>query len=82
MGFSRARGDRCGVRAIGAYDQFLGILADRSARGELERVPREEANGSPVFREGKRLGVDFQQGLLALLFETRLEPLVREYGIF
>lgn len=71
-----------GVRAIGAYDRFIGMLGSQEAREELERVPRDEANGSDFFIEGKKLGADFQQGLLALLFETSLEPLVREYGIF
>jgi hypothetical protein len=71
-----------GVRAIGAYDRFIGILGDRDAREELEGISRDEAGDSSVFKEGKRLGVDFQQGLLALLFETRLEPMVREYGVF
>lgn len=71
-----------GVRAIGAYDRFIGMLDNREAREELERIPRDEANDSDIFVEGKKLGADFQQGLLALLFETSLEPLVREYGIF
>jgi hypothetical protein len=71
-----------GVRAIGAYDQFIGMLGRREVREELERVPRDDAHRSDFFIEGKKLGADFQQGLLALLFETPLAPLVREYGIF
>ncbi|HET8862086.1 MAG TPA: hypothetical protein VFM94_02425 [Solirubrobacterales bacterium] len=71
-----------GVRAIGAYDRFIGLLGDREARTELEQLSRDEARGSEVFNRGKDLVGDFQQGLLALLFETRLESLVREYGIF
>jgi hypothetical protein len=71
-----------GVRAMGAYDRFLGILDDSDARKELEHMPRDQASKSAVFQTGKRLGADFEQGLLALLFETRLEPMVREYGIF
>jgi hypothetical protein len=71
-----------GVRAIRAYDRFIGMLGDAGSRSELERLSKSDADGSRVFHEGKRLGSDFQQGLLALLFETSLEPLVREYGIF
>lgn len=71
-----------GVRALGAYDNFLGLLAEAEARAELERLSRDEATRSPLFLLGKRFATDFQQGLLALLFETRLRPLVREYGIF
>lgn len=71
-----------GVRAIGAYDRFLGMLDDSGARAELERLSRIEAQQSEAFQRGRRLGDELEQGLLALLFETRLEPLVREYGIF
>lgn len=71
-----------GIRAISAYDRFLGMLGDRAIREELEQLPRSEAQNSAAFQEGRRLGDELEQGLLALLFETRLEPLVREYGIF
>jgi hypothetical protein len=71
-----------GVRAIGANDRFIGMLGNQEVREELERLSRDEANRSDFFIEGKKLGADFQQGLLALLFETSLESLVREYGIF
>ncbi len=71
-----------GIRAIGAYDRFLGMLGDGAIREELERISRSEARNSDAFEEGSRLGDELEQGLLALLFETRLEPLVREYGIF
>jgi hypothetical protein len=71
-----------GLRAIGAYDRFLGMLGDSSRREELERMSRQEAQASALFEEGHRMGEELEQGLLALLFETRLEPLVREYGIF
>ena len=71
-----------GVRAVGAYDRFIGLLGNGGARDELEQLPREQARESDFFLYGKRLAAEFQQGLLALLFETRLEPLVREYGVF
>jgi hypothetical protein len=71
-----------GVRAIGAYDQFLAMLAEREVREELERLSRGEAQLSRAFQRGRRLGAELEQGLLALLFETPIEPLVREYGIF
>jgi Putative nucleotidyltransferase DUF294 len=71
-----------GIRAVGAYDRFIGLLDDGDARIELEQLSREQARTSEFFVYGKRLAAEFQQGLLALLFETSLEPLVREYGIF
>lgn len=71
-----------GIRAVGAYDRFIGLLGNGDARAQLEQLSREQARESDVFLYGKRLAAEFQQGLLALLFETRLEPLVREYGVF
>ncbi len=71
-----------GVRAVGAYDRFIGLLGDGDARNELALLSRDQARDSEFFVYGKRLAAEFQQGLLALLFETSLEPLVREYGIF
>lgn len=71
-----------GVRALSAYDGFLALLGDRDVREELERLSREEALQSDLFRQGTQLASGFQQGLLALLFETPLESMVREYGIF
>ncbi len=71
-----------GIRAVGAYDRFIGMLGDSTTRKELEQLSRSEAQSSNAFQEGRRLGDELEQGLLALLFETRLEPLVREYGIF
>ncbi len=71
-----------GIRAVAAYDRFLGLLADPSVRAELAAVTRATAAGSVPFQEGRRLGREIEAGLQALLFETRIEPLVREYGIF
>lgn len=45
-------------------------------------MTRSTAAGSTAFVEGRRLGHEIEAGLQALLFETRIEPLVREYGIF
>jgi hypothetical protein len=71
-----------GVRAVAAYDRFLGLIADPAVRAELAAVTRSSASGSSAFAEGRRLGREIEAGLQALLFETRIEPLVREYGIF
>jgi hypothetical protein len=72
-----------GGRALGAYDDFLGLLDDESFRGELNAVTRETSKGSAAFGEAARLGKELELGLLALLFETDSLPrLVREYGIF
>lgn len=64
-----------GARALGAYDEFLGLLDDEAFRRALFEVTRETADRSPEFGEVARLGEELEQGLLALLFET--EPLSR-----
>lgn len=72
-----------GLRAVQAYDEFVGLLDDGTRRTELEKVEREDSASSVVFKEAKRLGHDLEQGLLALLFEReRFQRLVREYAIF
>lgn len=71
-----------GGRTLAAYDEFLALLADRDARERLRVVTRETADGSPEFEHVRALGKAFEKGLLALLFETDLEPLVREVAIF
>jgi len=72
-----------GGRALGAYDDFLGLLDDLDFRAELETVTREQSERSHAFSETARLGKELEQGLLALLFETSTLPnLVRSYAIF
>lgn len=71
-----------GVRALGAYDRWIGMLGDAEARAELTRLAQSEVADSDIYNEGRRLAEELEQGLLALLFETPLEALVREYGIF
>lgn len=71
-----------GVRALAAYDRWVGMLADDEIRAELATLSREEGDRNRSFRTARRYSDDVQNGLLALLFETPLLPLVREYGIF
>ena len=71
-----------GVRALSAYDRWLGVLDDEPRRGELEGLTKESAAGSPVFRDVRRHAAELERGLLVLLFDTELLPHVREHGIF
>ncbi len=73
-----------GARALGAYDEFLGLLDDQTFRDELHELARDAAGESEAFAVAGRLGHELQAGLLALLFETEssLPELVREYAIF
>jgi len=76
--------DACdaGVRALSAYDRWLGVLDDPERRGELESLTKETAHESSVFRDVRRHATELHRGLLVLLFDTPLLPHVREHGIF
>ncbi len=71
-----------GVRALSAYDRWLAMLDDDDIRAELASLTREAGDRNRAFRTARRHADDLQNGLLALLFETPLLPLVREYGVF
>ncbi|WP_205695921.1 hypothetical protein [Conexibacter sp. SYSU D00693] len=71
-----------GVRALAAYDRWVALLGDDDARQELAQLREADARTSPAFRDARRHAAELQGGLLALLFETPLRDVVREYGIF
>ena len=72
-----------GVRALTAYDAFLGILDDPAQRAELSALSREDRHDSAVFARIADLGLEFESGLLSLLFDDpELRRHVRDYLIF
>lgn len=72
-----------GGRTLGAYDEFVGRMDDEEFRQELSALVRRDAMESPVFADVRRIAHDVEQGLLALLYETRELPQVaRDYAIF
>jgi hypothetical protein len=72
-----------GARTFGAYDEFVGRMDDPEFRDELASVVRDNSGDSAAFADVQRLGHELQDGLLALLYETReLPQVVRDYAIF
>lgn len=71
-----------GARFFDAYDRWIGLLNDEEIRAELKTVAPDNADDSAAFREVQGIGRDLDRGLLALLFDTSLEPISRQYGIF
>ena len=71
-----------GVRTLGAYDRWMGMLNDKGIRTELAQLARADVEASSIYSDARRLSDELEQGLLALLFEPPLEKLVREYAIF
>jgi hypothetical protein len=72
-----------GARTFGAYDEFVGRMDDPEFREELAGVVRDNSADSGAFADVQRIGRELQDGLLALLYETRALPQVaRDYAIF
>ncbi len=71
-----------GLRALAAYDRWIAMIGDDATRDELAAVRRDNVEDSEAFARVRRSGDDLEAGLLALLFETPLVALVREYGVF
>jgi len=71
-----------GGRALDAYDRWIAMIGDEQTRAELARSRRDSIDGSEAFARVQRAGDDLEAGLLALLFETPLVVLIREYGVF
>ncbi len=67
-----------------AYDKFLAILDNQASRNQLETIPREKADKSPVFQEIRKLSHEFRDALLNWLYmpNTPQYELVKEYGLF
>jgi predicted nucleotidyltransferase len=67
-----------------AYDAFLAMLDDESARTELERLRIEDFDDSAEFRNGREFGARFDEGLKKMFFDgpEPLPTLTRRYGLF
>jgi hypothetical protein len=71
-----------GVRALAAYDRWIGLMGDADARAELASLRQATRDDSALFAQIREIGDELQRGLLALLYETGLSPLTRQYGLF
>lgn len=71
-----------GARTLAAYDTWVGLLQDEGSRQELLTLTEATRETSPLFQEIRRLGRHLDRGLLALLFDTQLGAMTRNFGIF
>jgi Putative nucleotidyltransferase DUF294 len=71
-----------GARALVAYDEWLSIQLDAGAREELLSLTQDTRRGSALFAQIEDIGERLQAALLALLFESRLATVSREYLVF
>jgi len=67
-----------------AYDSFLALLGDEEKRKLLEQLDPDEAYGSDVFLEARRVATNFDEALIKLLFGSNDEitQLAQKYGVF
>lgn len=71
-----------GARGLQAYDRFVGLLADKTVRGQLLSLTAASRDASPLWREIKSLGDELQQSLIALLYGPSLSAVTRQFAIF
>lgn len=71
-----------GVRTFAAYDRWMGIMRDDSARRKLRELRAATRDESALWQEVRSIGDELQRGLTALLFDTDLRRLAVQYAIF
>jgi hypothetical protein len=71
-----------GARALTAYDRWMAIQLDPTARAELKTLRHDTRRESVLFQEIMDIGAQFERAILALLFNTRLAPLSQQYLVF
>jgi predicted nucleotidyltransferase len=71
-------------QVIGAYDAFLGIIADADNRRILEKLDRDAAVDDPVFAKVREITRPFREGILQLFFDDdpALAGFMRKFGVF
>ena len=68
-----------GIRAFAAYDRWLAIQGSEEHRKELASLTFRTRESSPLFSEVRKIGRELDRALLALLFDTELQRLARNY---
>jgi len=71
-----------GARFFTAYDHWIEIMQDQSARDELKRLRAATRDDSALWHDIRAIGEALQRSLTALLFDTALRPLAPQYAIF
>ncbi len=71
-------------RIFGAYDEFLGALADPTTRDHLERIPFDDAMADEVYSRLRKASSEFRKGINALFFKEHpeLPNLILDFGVF
>jgi predicted nucleotidyltransferase len=67
-----------------AYDQFLGILSEKTSRDHLEDLPLDPRPQDPTWVQARLITHEFRDALLEMFFDeqSRLYDLTKMYGVF
>lgn len=76
--------DDAARRIFSSYNEFLGILADKTNRDHLESLTESDADKDPIYQRARDLSHSFRDGLLDFFFDrdSELGILTRNYGVF
>jgi predicted nucleotidyltransferase len=80
--FTWADAEPEGTRALDAYDRWLAIMQSKADRDELLRLRASTREESPLYLQIKDIGDTLERALLALLLDSRLAAIAREYLVF
>jgi predicted nucleotidyltransferase len=69
---------------FGAYDEFLGALADPERREHLESIPFDQAMADEAYEPLRKASSRFRFAINALFFEQhpKLPELIHKFGVF
>ncbi len=76
--------DGAAKKIFGAYDEFIGILADPEKRDRLEKLTDAEASKDAIHQRARDISHVYRDGLLEFFFDEQSEigTLTRHYGVF
>ena len=69
---------------FGSYDDFLGLLSDKTSRDRLAQLSPEDAYQDDVFLAARETASKFDCALTRLLFKSndQITQLAQKYGVF
>jgi Nucleotidyltransferase domain len=70
-----------GARALQAYSDFLAILNNADDRSALDAMEKDAREDSQLWQRVRLSGRRFHSSLTALLYDSDLGPITREYAV-
>jgi hypothetical protein len=71
-------------KILGAYNEFVGILADDQQRSRLDNLKESEADDDKIYQHARHLSHEFRDGVLEFFFDeaSGMCDLTKIYGVF